>query len=353
MNTNPIVSGDTLHLSGVDMLDGTPVVDIKPYISTYDQPIAELSDVIGKTLIDSSNSKSGNEEVSTNEKPMEANKCGMADVNLVSQDCQSDRRVFEKVAGDISDYEVLSDSAEAVRNNITIPHASCDSESSNLTKDYHSDKVRPFNNQDNLFDRNRDNFKQLSYNASHSGTSNYSSEVGRSNSTSPHASCDPENPNLMETRPSSDEVTHLPNDRGDVGPHLNDNSVNGSKEGCIGINSDMQKDGTSHSASWISEPPIPKLIVRFTPSAANQVLKFHSAAEDENFKLKYISDAESAIKTILQADPRSTYRRTKCNDRLYFCAVDCMHVTAWFNDDENIAEVLRVKPVALASQLQQ
>ena len=30
------ISGDTLHLSGVDLVAGTPVVDVKPFIPTYD-----------------------------------------------------------------------------------------------------------------------------------------------------------------------------------------------------------------------------------------------------------------------------------------------------------------------------
>ncbi|XP_078689434.1 tRNA (adenine(37)-N6)-methyltransferase-like isoform X1 [Branchiostoma floridae x Branchiostoma belcheri] len=30
------VEGDTLHLSGIDILDGTPILDIKPYIPVYD-----------------------------------------------------------------------------------------------------------------------------------------------------------------------------------------------------------------------------------------------------------------------------------------------------------------------------
>ena len=32
------ILGATIHLSGVDMIDGTPVLDIKPYIPEYDQP---------------------------------------------------------------------------------------------------------------------------------------------------------------------------------------------------------------------------------------------------------------------------------------------------------------------------
>ncbi len=30
--------GDTLHLSGVDIIEGTPVLDIKPYVPSYDNP---------------------------------------------------------------------------------------------------------------------------------------------------------------------------------------------------------------------------------------------------------------------------------------------------------------------------
>lgn len=32
------VLGDTIHVSGVDLVDGTPVLDIKPYIPQYDSP---------------------------------------------------------------------------------------------------------------------------------------------------------------------------------------------------------------------------------------------------------------------------------------------------------------------------
>lgn len=35
------VAGNTLHLSGIDLLDGTPVLDIKPYIPDYDSPTTQ------------------------------------------------------------------------------------------------------------------------------------------------------------------------------------------------------------------------------------------------------------------------------------------------------------------------
>lgn len=37
------VAGDTLHLSGVDLISGTPVLDIKPYIPDYDSPSERMN----------------------------------------------------------------------------------------------------------------------------------------------------------------------------------------------------------------------------------------------------------------------------------------------------------------------
>jgi tRNA-Thr(GGU) m(6)t(6)A37 methyltransferase TsaA len=35
------VKGSTLHVSGLDLLDGTPILDIKPYVPTIDQAEAD------------------------------------------------------------------------------------------------------------------------------------------------------------------------------------------------------------------------------------------------------------------------------------------------------------------------
>ncbi|XP_061174769.1 tRNA (adenine(37)-N6)-methyltransferase-like [Saccostrea echinata] len=55
------VSGSTLHLSGIDLLDGTPVLDIKPYIPEYDSPPSSCKnnstdeEVLKETLDDPAN----------------------------------------------------------------------------------------------------------------------------------------------------------------------------------------------------------------------------------------------------------------------------------------------------------
>jgi tRNA-Thr(GGU) m(6)t(6)A37 methyltransferase TsaA len=37
------VAGPVIHFAGVDLLDGTPVLDIKPYVSRFDRPPGEPS----------------------------------------------------------------------------------------------------------------------------------------------------------------------------------------------------------------------------------------------------------------------------------------------------------------------
>ncbi|XP_053088681.1 tRNA (adenine(37)-N6)-methyltransferase [Pangasianodon hypophthalmus] len=37
------ITGDVLHLSGVDLISGTPVLDIKPYIPEYDSPVTHTT----------------------------------------------------------------------------------------------------------------------------------------------------------------------------------------------------------------------------------------------------------------------------------------------------------------------
>jgi tRNA (Thr-GGU) A37 N-methylase len=36
------IEGTTLHVKGLDAIDGTPVIDIKPYYPPYDVPSGEV-----------------------------------------------------------------------------------------------------------------------------------------------------------------------------------------------------------------------------------------------------------------------------------------------------------------------
>ena len=103
---------------------------------------------------------------------------------------------------------------------------------------------------------------------------------------------------------------------------------------------------SNRCATWIECPPIKSVRVRFTPTALDELRLFSCHSEDPRYRLRHLQnpgELKEAIQDILLADPRSTYRRRKCDDKLYFFTVDTAHVTSWFDDSS--AEVLRVKSV--------
>nr|XP_042127075.1 tRNA (adenine(37)-N6)-methyltransferase isoform X1 [Peromyscus maniculatus bairdii] len=95
--------------------------------------------------------------------------------------------------------------------------------------------------------------------------------------------------------------------------------------------------------TWVREAPAASLRVRFTPHADMDLRKL-SSGDAGRMPFKYFQSTEEArcaIEAVLSADPRSVYRRKLCQDRLFFFTVDTAHVTCWFGD--GFAEVLRVK----------
>lgn len=100
---------------------------------------------------------------------------------------------------------------------------------------------------------------------------------------------------------------------------------------------------------WTSLGKHQTLTILFTEPALAQIRLFCPNASDPVYRLEYLKSTEEAIKAvedILKEDPRSVYRKRKCLDRLYFCIVDVMHVTSWFDEVSNKCEVVRVMPYA-------
>ncbi|XP_050012002.1 tRNA (adenine(37)-N6)-methyltransferase [Alexandromys fortis] len=95
--------------------------------------------------------------------------------------------------------------------------------------------------------------------------------------------------------------------------------------------------------AWVKEAPAASLQVRFTPHAEMDLRKL-SSGDAGQVSFKYFQSAEEArcaIEALLSADPRSVYRRKLCQDRLFFFTVDTAHVTCWFG--QGFAEVLQIK----------
>ncbi|XP_028911929.1 tRNA (adenine(37)-N6)-methyltransferase isoform X2 [Ornithorhynchus anatinus] len=97
----------------------------------------------------------------------------------------------------------------------------------------------------------------------------------------------------------------------------------------------LELSSISSVPSWVSDPFVASLHVRFTPHAEMDLEHFNSGADK-------VQEAKHAITVILSADPRSVYRRKHCQDRLFYFTMDRAHITCWFGD--GFAEVLRIKP---------
>ena len=93
------------------------------------------------------------------------------------------------------------------------------------------------------------------------------------------------------------------------------------------------------------------LKVIFSQRSINNI---NSILQTENLNSK--EEMIASIVSILQADPRSSYRKSKCNDRLYYFSLNKnIHITAWFDDQSKgninsdtgeqdiVAEVLKVQ----------
>ena len=88
------------------------------------------------------------------------------------------------------------------------------------------------------------------------------------------------------------------------------------------------------------------LQVSYTGRAYQMLDKVFADGRPEKSHYKTIEAFRSLVSEVLAGDPRSIYRKDKCSDRLYFLELDGLHVTAWFDEDEEgneLAEVLRIR----------
>lgn len=99
-----------------------------------------------------------------------------------------------------------------------------------------------------------------------------------------------------------------------------------------------QTDVVITTPDWVNNVK-DNLRVRFTERALADLQDF---TDDQLEPFQDWKGLRASIEGILQADPRSDFRRNKCHDKLYFFNVVSFHCTAWFDDDD-VAEVLRVK----------
>ncbi|XP_048193781.1 tRNA (adenine(37)-N6)-methyltransferase isoform X2 [Perognathus longimembris pacificus] len=294
------VEGGTIYLSGIDMIDGTPVLDIKPYIADYDSP-QHLMKPLGDLNLQNNRLK-----------PRTMSQC----------DDKTDSCDQQQLSG--------SDGPQPSHVTVEKPGRSEDgAPEENLPK--HSSTT----NAQRTWPEHGERVMDLGVESRSSESQTVTEQFG---SPGPGKNFLEEG---IEKRPRSMESALV---------------LRGS---CVETRHVAPPcpapvaDRTPHSEvpAWVREAPAAPLQVRFTPHAEMDLGQL-SPGGTGKMSFKYFQSAEEAkcaIQAVLSADPRSVYRRKLCQDRLFYFTVDIAHVTCWFGD--GFAEVLRIKPASEPIQI--
>ena len=359
-------SGATIYLSGIDILDGTPVLDIKPYIPQYDCPsfwvTAESTDPELEAEPDEESEGIGNRErndddgnvsnLNTNSleckeaqtlKALEMHDC-VHTVSGKSEDSKDDfgqditgsccsKLKNEKLIG--KQNVTIDGTIEAINGKGFVVGTDPFSDP-NIVKVCREDTISQ-NNQSRACDKyyggvEQDSVVCVDEKLIQKVNSTYENlDLQKASSLY----CDKQETKFRENTSLESDILSTENN---AYSHFNSTTT-----GMLKTDSSIY----SQAANWISNSSVEKLNVRFTPTADQQLNMFSENSQDSIYRLQHLksSQAREAITSILHEDPRSTYRRKNCIDSLYYFSVDCLHVTCWF--DETIVEVVRIKPAAL------
>ncbi|XP_047381026.1 tRNA (adenine(37)-N6)-methyltransferase isoform X2 [Sciurus carolinensis] len=298
------VEGGAVYLSGIDMIHGTPVLDIKPYIADYDSP---------QNLMET-----------------------LADFDL--QNNQPKPKTVSQCEGsnDSCDQQQLSGCSEPQ------PHCGTEEEPK-----YLEDRT----SEENYL--KRDN------------TAEGPQTLPKHRERATDFDLEPTNDQSPSVTEEQFVLRGLENSCPEEGTNEGPKSEYGAVV-LQGSSVDMQpapppcrarmadRAPCSVVPAWVREAPAAPLQVRFTPHAEKELQQLSSGGEPgvDQASFRYFQSAKEvrhAIEAVLSADPRSVYRRKLCQDRLFYFTIDVAHVTCWFGD--GFAEVLKIKPVSEPLQM--
>ncbi|XP_066112777.1 tRNA (adenine(37)-N6)-methyltransferase isoform X2 [Saccopteryx bilineata] len=298
------VEGGAIYLSGIDMIHGTPVLDIKPYIADYDSP-QNFSEPLGECNLQNNQYK----------------------LKVVSRsDGKTDSSAQQQLSG-YSDPQPCSLAEEK-------PKGSEDRTSA-------ENDVQP--NDPAAAQRSLPEHGEVAADSGSESRGDWRSSVAEEQT----------GPYCPEKSSSEEGTVQRPRRRKGAGVPQGDSvEVQPVAPQCASRVADAAR--RSVVPAWVRDAPAATLQVRFTPHAEMDLEHLGSEAKPDvgQPSFKYFQSAEEArraIEAVLSADPRSAYRRKLCQDRLFYFTVDIAHVTCWFGD--GFAEVLRIKPASEPVQM--
>ncbi|XP_059499848.1 tRNA (adenine(37)-N6)-methyltransferase isoform X2 [Stegostoma tigrinum] len=326
------IEGDTVYLSGIDMIQGTPVLDIKPYIPEYDAP---------RGAPPRNNGQLHQEILMPNE---ECQDTTIPITGVVTTQSENKKPGHGKVASGTADafyngwvQPAPRDASYPVRkmdDNLTGEDrypVQAGATVSTCTMDESTDKQQCC-----IPELKAEKFDVLA-GKEDASYENILLAVEK-------IKCQLVHNDALNKIIARDKVFCLDSEQLSAAMVCQNKQQN--DEDAINIPGNQLSNSTV--ATWIKQSPVPSLQVRFTPHAELDLEQFQApgGADPNKVSLKYfqsVKEAKSAIEAVLAADPRSVYRRKQCQDTLFYFTVDVAHITTWFGDD--FAEILRIKPV--------
>ncbi|XP_078070056.1 tRNA (adenine(37)-N6)-methyltransferase [Mustelus asterias] len=327
------IEGDTLYFSGIDMIQGTPVLDIKPYIPDYDTPTAEppksnrqlhqeilVPDeqcqdisipIIGAVTMESEDKEPAHVKEASE-------KVGHCFTEWVRHAPGDDMHPFRKTDDNVLEGEDQSPIHVGSTISVCFTDRTADKEEGCVCE-LKTEKVDEFAAKEDVSDESiLLAMEKIKCQLFHS--------------------------DILSQVTAEDKVICLESEQ------LGAATVCQNKwpKDLDAINKPGNQSSNSTVATWIKRSPVTPLNVRFTPHAEWDLKQFQAPNGTDPCKvsLKYfqsVEEAKSAIVAVLSEDPRSIYRRKQCQDMLFYFTVDTAHITSWFGDD--FAEILRIKPV--------
>ena len=331
------IVGNTLLLSAIDLLDGTPVLDIKPYVPDYDKPPNLVQDKVelestGKTL-------SENGDISRSQET--------APVSPGSQLVDQSRTVPMQQTVDLQPEPTTCtlSIAEWIRkppiNELEVKFSE---EAIDQIGCFHGKRLL----QDHLLKESR---RKRDYLSGYRCTCLQKLKLGLETFAG-------EEPGLCEL--GNNQIVGNPWIKpGDAGAYKTVNTDIDSDTSCSETSLNEKTNESNYDAKYhgSQEELSRKGKSSFVREEVDRDLKERrpQPVSDSEllqpsvvciYQLEMLSspeEAKQAITDILRADPRSVYRRNCCQDKLYSFSIDTMNVTCKFV--ESTVEVLRVEPV--------
>ncbi|XP_072815894.1 tRNA (adenine(37)-N6)-methyltransferase isoform X4 [Vicugna pacos] len=292
--------GGALYLSGIDMIHGTPVLDIKPYIADYDSP-QNLTEPLGDFNLQNNQHKP----------------------KTVSQ---SDGKTDSCYQQQLSRYD------EPQPYSCTKGKPKCPEDRTSGENDMKHDGTAKVQ-------RSPASHRERAADLGVESESGQSPSMAEEQSGSHHLE-----------KSFSEEQADRRLRRGEKAMVPQGNSAEMPPEA---LACPSRVAGAAHHSvvpAWVRDAPVASLEVRFTPHAEMDLGRLSSGIGQASFKyFRSAEEARRAIEAVLSADPRSVYRRKLCQDRLFYFTVDIAHITCWFGD--GFAEVLRIKAASEAVQM--